>query len=154
MGNVTIKNTDTKTTLYDRLGGIYGITAVIDKFSDRILANKDVGYNSKNLFLREWSRSFSKDRLPGLKFLRSLWVADITGSKYKFEYSSPDIKGRCPFSLEKVHQRLQISDAEFDIVAGILKKTMQEFPIAEADQDAVLDAFSKHKTDIVDHKCL
>ena len=60
-----------KQSLYDRLGGIYSIAAVVDLFSEKILDNDLVNENSNNPQLREWSRD-QLERLPGLKWLRSL----------------------------------------------------------------------------------
>ena len=44
----------TETTLYDRLGGAFGIAAVVDQFSDAIVENPIVGQRSANPALREW----------------------------------------------------------------------------------------------------
>ena len=41
-------------TLYDRLGGVFAIAAVIDHFSDEVVKNPIVGQASKNPALREW----------------------------------------------------------------------------------------------------
>lgn len=135
-------------SLYNRLGGIYGIAAVIDEFSDNVLRNKKVGRQSPNPALREWSRRQSKTRLPGLKWMRTLWVADITGGPYKFVASSPEKKGQCPLSLENAHLPLQITSDEFDEVARELKKTLDFFKVPAADKELVLQAFAAHKVDI------
>ncbi len=141
-------NKPAEPSLYNRLGGIYGIAAVIDRFSDNVLRNKKVGRQSPNPALREWSRKQSKTRLPGLKWMRTLWVADITGGPYKFIASSLERKGQCPLSLENAHLPLQITSDEFDEVARELQKTLIHFKIPEADQQLVLQAFAAHKVDI------
>ena len=41
-------------TLYERLGGVFAIAAVVDHFSDDIVKNPIVGQKSKNPQLREW----------------------------------------------------------------------------------------------------
>ena len=140
---------DAKTgSLYDRLGGIYAIAAVVNHFSDAILRNKLVGKNSSNPNLREWSRKQSSARLPGLKWLRTLWVADITGGPYKFVSSSPERVGQCPLSLENAHKQLNISSAEFDEVARELAKSLDYFHVPDAEKQAVLGAFAAHKVDV------
>ena len=68
----------TEKSLYERLGGVYAIAAVVDHFSDAIVQNPMVGKNSKNPALRKWHRN-NLDRLPGLKFMRTLWVCEVTG---------------------------------------------------------------------------
>src|SRR5574338_496312 len=120
------KYTNKPVTLYDRLGGIYNIAAVIDKFSDKLIKNPVVGINSANPQLRDWHRN-QLSRLPGLKFMRTLWVADISGGPYKFCAST---KSHCPFSslnLSDQHQRFHITSEEFDAVAKELADTLDEF---------------------------
>src|SRR3954467_7402011 len=58
-------------SLYDRLGGVFAIAAVVDHFSDAVVKNPIVGQKSKNPQLREWHTKNLK-RLPGLKFMRTL----------------------------------------------------------------------------------
>src|SRR5262245_27525278 len=56
-------------SLYDRLGGVFAIAAVVDHFSDALVKNPIVGQKSKNPQLREWHTK-NLERLPGLKFMR------------------------------------------------------------------------------------
>ena len=51
--------------LYERLGGVFAIAAVIDHFSDALVNNPIVGKTSKNPALRQWHTENLK-RLPGL----------------------------------------------------------------------------------------
>ena len=41
-------------SLYERLGGVFAIAAVIDHFSDAVVRNPKVGQGSENPNLREW----------------------------------------------------------------------------------------------------
>jgi hemoglobin len=63
-------------TLYDRLGGIFPIAAVVNDFSDALIVNPIVGIDSPNPFLRDWSRN-KLDRLPGLKFMRTFRARNV-----------------------------------------------------------------------------
>jgi hypothetical protein len=63
-------------SLYERLGGVFAIAAVVDHFSDAVVKNPVVGQKSKNPRLREWHTKNLK-RLSGLKFMRTLWVCDV-----------------------------------------------------------------------------
>jgi len=58
-------------SLYERLGGVFAIAAVVDHFSDAVVKNPIVGQTSKNPQLREWHTK-NLGRLPGLKFMRTL----------------------------------------------------------------------------------
>ena len=50
-------------TLYERLGGVFAIAAVVDHFSDAVVKNPTVGQKSKNPQLREWHTK-NLGRLP------------------------------------------------------------------------------------------
>ena len=50
-------------SLYERLGGIFAIAAVVDHFSDAVVKNPIVGEKSKNPQLREWHTK-NLDSLP------------------------------------------------------------------------------------------
>ena len=68
----------TDSSLYERLGGAFAIAAVVDQFSDAIARNPIVGQNSETPALREWHTN-NLGRLPGLKFMRTLWVCNVAG---------------------------------------------------------------------------
>ena len=48
------KQTMPEKSLYERLGGVFAIAAVVDHFSDAVVKNTIVGEKSKNPQLREW----------------------------------------------------------------------------------------------------
>ena len=64
------KQTTSEKSLYERLGGVFAIAAVVDHFSDAVVKNPIVGQKSKNPQLREWHTK-NLGRLPGLKFMRT-----------------------------------------------------------------------------------
>lgn len=133
-------------SLYERLGGIYAIAAVVDSFSDALINNPIVGKNSPNKFLADWHTN-KLDRLPGLKWMRTLWVASLTGGPYTYV---PTRAGKCPFSLERAHDSLHISSAEFDEVARVLADTLDKFSVPTQEKSEVLAAFAAHKADVID----
>lgn len=102
-----------ESSLYERLGGVFAIAAVIDHFSDAVVANPAVGKGSKNAALREWSVE-EPDRLPGLKFMRTLWVCNVAGGPQQYSATAP---GSTPLGLEEAHRELKISPAEFEILS-------------------------------------
>src|SRR4029079_6088820 len=105
-------------SLYDDLGGIYGIAAVVDEFSERLFDNPVVGIDSDNPQLREWHRANEEGgRLPGLKWLGVLWVSAVAGGPYEYKGTKP---GEDPLGLENAHKDLKITGEEFDAVAGEL----------------------------------
>jgi hemoglobin len=133
-------------TLYDRLGGVYAIAAVVNHFSDAIIKNARVGELSDNPQLREWSTK-SIGRLPGLKFMRTLWVCNVAGGP--FEYS-PTVPGHDILGLEEAHRRLEITPEEFDEVAAELARSLDAFSVPEREKGEVLAAFAAHKGEVTE----
>ena len=131
-------------SLYERLGGVFAIAAVVDHFSDDIVKNPIVGQESKNPQLREWHTK-NLGRLPGLKFMRTLWVCDVSGGPFQFTATKP---GTTPLGLEEAHRDLRISPAEFDEVAAELGRTLDFFKIPEREKGEVLAAFAAHKDEV------
>jgi hemoglobin len=133
-----------ETSLYDRLGGAFAIAAVIDHFSDALIKNPIVGQGSENPALREWHTN-KLDRLPGLKFMRTLWVCNVAGGPFEFTATRP---GSTPLGLEEAHRDLRISPEEFDEVAAELGRTLDHFTIPPHEKDEVLAAFAAHKPEV------
>jgi hemoglobin len=136
----------TEATLYERLGGAFAIAAVIDHFSDALIANPIVGESSSNPKLRAWHTK-SLDRLPGLKFMRTLWVCDVAGGPFHFTATRP---GTTPLGLEEAHRELQIAPSEFDEVAAELTRTLELFKVPQREQAEVLAAFAAHKPEVTE----
>jgi hemoglobin len=135
-----------ESSLYDRLGGIFAIAAVVDHFSDAIIENEMVGKRSRNPALREWSVE-QPDRLPGLKFMRTLWVANVAGGPFQYTPTRP---GSTPVGLEEAHRDLRISPEEFDEVAAELGRTLDFFKVPEREKAEVLGAFAAHKDEVTE----
>jgi hemoglobin len=131
-------------SLYERLGGVFAIAAVVDHFSDAVVKNPIVGQKSKNPQLREWHTKNLK-RLPGLKFMRTLWVCNVSGGPFQFTATKP---GKMPLGLEEAHRDLRISPAEFDEVAAELGRTLDFAKVAKREKAEVLAAFASHKDEV------
>jgi hemoglobin len=134
----------TDATLYERLGGAFRIAELVDHFSDRLIENPEVGQNSANPRLQAWHTQ-NLDRLPGLKFMRTLWVCSLAGGP--FEYV-PTMPGQTAFGLEEAHREFAIAPDEFDEVAAELERTLDHFDVPNQEKDAVLGAFYAHKHEV------
>ena len=139
-----VKQATPEKSLYERLGGVFAIAAVVDHFSDAVVKNPIVGQKSKNPQLREWHTK-NLGRLPGLKFMRTLWVCDVSGGPFKFVATKP---GATPLGLEEAHRNLRISPAEFDEVAAELGRTLDFFKVPKPEKTEVLAAFAAHKGEV------
>jgi hemoglobin len=131
-------------SLYERLGGVFVIAAVVDHFSDAVVKNPIVGQKSKNPQLREWHTK-NLGRLPGLKFMRTLWVCNISGGPFQYTATK---SGTTPLGLEEAHRDLRISPAEFDEVAAELGRTLDFFKVPKREKDETLAAFAAHKNEV------
>ena len=133
-------------TLYDRLGGVFAIAAVVDHFSEAVVQNPKVGARSPNPVLREWHTQ-QLDRLPGLKVMRTLWVCDVAGGPLAYHGTR---RGHDELALEEAHRRLRITPEEFDEVAAELGRTLDHFRIPSGEKAEVLAAFAAHKGEVTE----
>lgn len=136
----------TESTLYERFGGAFAIAAVIDHFSDALVKNAIAGQASENPALREWHTN-NLSRLPGLKFMRTLWVCSAAGGPFEFTATRP---GKTPLGLEEAHRQLKISPKEFDAVAAELGRTLDFFKVRPREKAEVLAALAAHKGEVTE----
>jgi hemoglobin len=136
----------TQRTLYERLGGVFAIAAVVNHFSDALIKNPIVGQESKNPALRDWHTK-QLDRLPGLKFMRTLWVCKVAGGPFEYQGTK---RGMTPIGLEEAHRELQITPDEFDEVAAELGRTLDFVGVPRQEKEEVLAAFAAHKEEVTE----
>lgn len=105
-----------------------------------------MGEQSPNPQLREWS---TRDiaRLPGLKFMRTLWVCNVAGGPFQYSATVP---GSTVLGLEEAHRRLRITPEEFDEVAAELSSALDAFNVPEREKGEVLAAFAAHKGEVTE----
>jgi hemoglobin len=134
-------------SLYERLGGVFAIAAVgVDHFSDAVVRNATAGQGSNNPALREWHAA-KLARLPGLKFMRTLWVCHVAVGPFEYVGTKP---GRDSISLEEAHRDPEISSEEFDAVAAELGRSLDFFNVPQQEKDQVLAAFAAHKGEVTE----
>jgi len=136
--------TSNRQSLYSRLGGIFAIAAVVDYFSDQIIQDPIAGARSANPRLRDW-HTRQLGRLPGLKFMRTLWVASVSGGPFQY---SPVRAGATNLGLENAHKELRISPTEFDAVAAVLSRSLDHFNVPPREKNELLSAFAAHKDEV------
>jgi hemoglobin len=136
----------TDQTLYERLGGVFAIAAVVDHFSDAVVKNAIAGEGSGNPALREWHTT-KLARLPGLKFMRTLWLCNVAGGPFEYVGTKP---GHDQISLEEAHRDLRISPDEFDAVAAELARSLDHFNVPTREKEEVLAAFAAHKGEVTE----
>ena len=123
-------------TLYERLGGIFAIAAVSDDFSERVVKNPKIV--NANPELHEWHTVTYHTRLPGLKWLRALWLASLAGGP--FEYTGREMRD--------AHFDLKIPPDVFDEVAAELANALDDLKVPEREKGEVLAAFNGEKGEV------
>jgi len=131
-------------SLYQRLGGVFAIAAVVDRFSDDVVKDAVAGQGSANPALRAWHTK-ELARLPGLKFMRTLWLSTVAGGPFTYVGTRP---GHDPLALEEAHRALALTSTEFDAVAAVLARTLDAFGVPEREKGEVLAAFAAHKGEV------
>jgi hemoglobin len=124
-------------SLYERIGGIYTITLIVNRFSDMVVENPKVGRGSKNSALNEWSTD-KLDRLPGLKYMRSLWMADVLGGPFEYDGKK----------MDEAHANLRIKPEEFDEVAAELRRALEYYNVPEREKAEAMAAFNSYKDEV------
>ena len=124
-------------SLYERLGGIFAIAAVVDRFSDEIITNPKLNANPA---LKAWNDTEAAARLPGLKFGRTQWIAALAGGPY--EYSG--------LPLEEAHKDFHLTAEEFAEVGAEIVRALDYFQVPEREKQELVDAYMQSMPEVVD----
>ena len=127
----------TEKSLYERLGGVYAIAAVVDRFSDQLLKNPKIV--NANPQLKEWHTEKYKVRMAGLKFNRTLWVCAVSGGPYQYTAKN----------MHDAHYDLHIPPEVFDEVSAELGRALDYFKVPKREKEEALAAFNAQKPDVI-----
>lgn len=121
--------TDTvQRTLYERLGGRDAIVTVVDSFVARVAADDRI------------NKKFARSNIPRVKALLVEQICNATGGPCTY-------RGR---SMKETHRNMGVTDGEFDALVEDLVATLNQFNVAKADQDALLNTLGSMRADIVE----
>jgi hemoglobin len=123
-------------SLYDRVGGIFAISAVVDRFSDAIITNPRLNVNPA---LKAWNETEAATRLPGLKVMRTIWIAALTGGP--FVYTG--------LPLHEAHTRFSLTSDDFDEVGAEIVQALEYYNVPEREVKQLVDAYMLSKPDVV-----
>jgi hemoglobin len=123
-------------SLYDRLGGIFAISAIVNRFSDAIITNPKL---NENPALKAWNETEAAVRLPGLKFMRSLWVASLAGGP--FEYTG--------LPLDEAHHDFHLTDEEFKEVGAEIVRALDYYQVPEREKQELVAAYMTAMPEVV-----
>jgi hemoglobin len=120
-------------SLYERLGGVYPISAVVDDFIERLLVNNTLNANPA---VREARRRVPKQ---GLKFHVTTQVCQVTGGPC--QYTGRDMR--------EAHTHLHISEREWNAMLADFRASLNKFDVPAAEQGELVDIVNSTKADIV-----
>ena len=130
------QTTPAEPSLYDRLGGYFGIAAVVNRFSDEIIKNPIL---NKNPALKAWNKTQAEARLPGLKFGRTLWIAAAAGGP--FVYTG--------LPLSEAHAEFNLTAEQFAEVGAEIVRALDYYGVPEREQQELVDAYRASMSDVV-----
>jgi hemoglobin len=121
-------------TLYERLGGTYGIAGAVDVLVDRLFANVLVNAN-------EAVHAHHGDPAngPGYKFLVTAWTIENTGGPKCY----PGL------DMTKAHETLNISEANFNAVAFEIAATLNFLGVPEPEHKEFMDIIESFRPQVV-----
>lgn len=122
--------------LYERLGGLKGVTVVVDDFINRLVANKTL---NKNPAINAGRKS---SPAPYLKFQVSQLICELSGGPCKYTGQA----------MKESHAHLNISEKEWGVMAKEFQRSLDKFKVPAAEQKELFDMVGKTKADIVVRK--
>lgn len=124
-----------KSSLYDRLGGIQSIAAVVDDFVNRLLSDPTVQANPHVVA----SATSGRITIPGLKFLVVEQLAEAAGGPQKYT-------GR---SMKDSHKGLGVTEEQWDAAVKQLVATFDKFNVPGPERGEIVAILAPSKKDIV-----
>jgi hemoglobin len=115
-------------SLYERLGGLEAITAVVDSFVARCAGDERI------------NEKFARSDVPRLKKMLVDQVCEATG-------------GPCSYTgrdMRETHDGMAVTAGEFDALVEDLVATLDEFDVPKPEQDELLGLLGPMRADIVE----
>lgn len=122
-----------KSSLYERLGGVYRIAAIVDDFIDRISTDPRLNANPR------LAAASHRESAAGFKYLVTEMVCWATGGPQTYT-------GR---SMADSHRHLNISDAEWGYFADDLRQTLEKCQVASSEQQELFALLERSRGQVV-----
>ncbi|MFO0867957.1 MAG: group 1 truncated hemoglobin [Pirellulales bacterium] len=124
--------TDTS-ILYERLGGVFGIAAVVDDFIDRVMDSPALNANP---LVQEAHHRVSR---AGFKYLVTEQLCEASGGPQRYT-------GR---SMRDSHAHLRITEGEWQVFLDLLKQSLDKFRVPLREQAEIFALVAGTKGHIV-----
>ena len=124
---------DQRPSLYERLGGVYGIATVIDDLIVRVMGDPRLNANPRV------NEAHHKVPPPGFKYLVTEMVCWATGGPQRYT-------GR---TMIESHRELGITPGEWDVFMEDLHQTLTKFKVPATEQGELRSIVQSTYGDIV-----
>ncbi|ANY09942.1 group I truncated hemoglobin [Pseudonocardia sp. HH130630-07] len=121
-------------SLYDRLGGTYGIAGAVDILVDRLFANVAVNANAG-----VHAHHGDPANAPGYKFLVTAWSVQAAGGPQCY----PGL------DMTRAHETLQITDDQFDAVAMEIAATLNFCGVPAPEHTEFMEIIESYRPQVV-----
>lgn len=121
-------------SLYDRLGGVYGIAGAVDVLADRLYDNVTANQNPHVAAFHQ------RKGHAGFKFLVTAWSVEQTGGPKCYP-------GR---DMQESHADLHVTDFEFDIVAAEIAATLFHVGVPPPEHKEFMDIIESYRSVVVE----
>ena len=120
-------------SLYERLGGVYSIAAVVDDFIDRIMVDPRLNVNPRV------DEAHHRVTPQGFKYLVTEMVCWATGGPQQYSGKS----------MSDSHAHLMITAEEWEAFLDDFKQTLRKFHVPQQEQDELKAIVESTRADIV-----
>jgi hemoglobin len=117
-------------SLFERIGGLQAISAVVDDFAGNVLADARI------------NKKFAKTDAPRLLANLKDFVCFATGGPCQYN----------GLSMKKAHEHMRVTGGEFDALVEDFVKTLDKFNVGDPERGELLKALGGTRPDIVRSK--
>ena len=121
-------------SLYERLGGTYGIAGAVDVLVDRLFANASVNANEA-----VHAHHGDPANAPGYKFLVTAWSIEAAGGPSCY----PGL------DMSKAHETLHINSEQFDAVSMEIASTLNFLGVPAGEHREFMDIIESYRPQVV-----
>ena len=120
-------------SLYDRLGGVYNISVVVDDFIDRVMGDPRLNANPRV------DEAHHRVSPQGFKYYVTEQLCEAAGGPQRYS-------GR---TMGDTHRHLMITDEEWEAFMEDLQQSLDKFEVPQPEQDEVRAIVESTKEAIV-----
>jgi hemoglobin len=120
-------------TLFERLGGVYGIAGAVDVLVDRLYENDAA---NENPAVQEFHDTYGKE---GFKYLVTAWSIEYSGGPAVYP-------GR---GMSEAHEDLEVTERGFDVVRTEIKNTLYYVGVPHQEMTEFMNVIDMFRDQVV-----